>query len=191
MSRIERAYARSSRGLRAVQFGLVTAVLTGMGHVLAGGSLSIIGLLVALAFTAWHKLSLGSRRLSWPQLLGLAVLAQLSSHFLLWIGGHDHAPTSSWAQAPPSGSMLAVHIALAFVMAVSIRTSEARRLALLWLDAILTRLSELLVVPSVAVPSASSPAATHVPSRRSLLDDAIGRRGPPFWVIANSFSPLR
>jgi hypothetical protein len=191
VGRIDREYARSSRWLRAVQFGLVTAVLTGIGHVVAGGSLSIIVVLVALGFTAWHRVSLGGRRLSWPQLLGVAGLAQAASHFLLWMGGHDHAPSSQSAQALPGGSMLVVHIALAFVMVLFIRASEARMLARLWLDSILTHLAGLLVLPSVAVPPYSPPASTEVPIRSRILDHAIGRRGPPVWSIADSLSPLR
>jgi hypothetical protein len=203
--RLEREFARTDRGGRAVRFGLLTAALTVLGHTLAGGVPAPTVLVVALGFTVWHRLSLGRKPLTWPQLLGVAALAQVAAHVVLWVGGESHsahtthaahaahaatpAPTEV-AGALPTGTMLAVHVGLALVMAVSVRRSEAALVARLWFELLLARLLPLLGSPLTVPAAAPATPSVEVRLTSRLLVHSVRRRGPPAFIRPLITSPV-
>ena len=186
--RLEREYARTDRGKRAVQFGLLTSGLTMLGHVLAGGTPTPVVLILGVAFAAWHRLSLGGRQMAWAQLLGAAALAQVVAHLVLWVGGHDHGTASGLGQALPAGSMLGVHAVLAVVMALVVRATETRLLARLWIDLLLARRLPVLGLPASGTSTVATPCRGQQKTVR-VLDHAIGRRGPPTRRALPFFTP--
>jgi hypothetical protein len=179
MHRVGQDFARTSRGSRALVFGSLAALLTLVGHVAVGGAPTPLFVLVALAFAAWHRLSLGAKPMSWRRLIAAAVLAQLMAHVLMSVGAHAHTVGGDAVAVVPVGSMLAIHVVLAVVMAFVVRHAETRAIARLCWERLLRILQPWSPVLPVR-PSALAFDGGFQPNREEwFLGDVVTRRGPP------------
>jgi hypothetical protein len=86
--------------------------------------------------------------------------------------------------------MLAVHVGLALVMAVSVRRSEAALVARLWFELLLARLLPLLGSPLTVPAAAPATPSVEVRLTSRLLVHSVRRRGPPAFIRPLITSPV-
>ncbi|GAA2186916.1 hypothetical protein GCM10009786_09600 [Leucobacter alluvii] len=110
---------RTSRGLVVAAIASFIAVFS---HAVAdGGSVPVLGLLLALVFSAPVCIALAGRRLSWTRLALAVGASQFAFHgllslglgggsFALGAGGHQHELVQSAQVLPFGGAEAAVHL---------------------------------------------------------------------------------
>ena len=159
---------------RSASFALVTAYVSGLGHLLGGGSLPPIGtLLFAAAVVGGMVSGLARTRRGPMQMLAMVVGAQLAFHLLFSLDAHDMAPLDL-------PRMLAFHVVAAVLCALILAHGDR---ALFRLFAALHRVVDRALATPAALPSWPRPPAAAAdpfarPAARHHCTTA-PRRGPP------------
>ncbi|MET0866252.1 MAG: hypothetical protein ABWZ98_18115 [Nakamurella sp.] len=112
----------SWRYFRAGVFAVVATQLAALGHLLGGGQLPDLSILLTVTVFLGGSLSglAGSRRTSW-QLFAALVASQLVFHAAFQLTTHSHG-TGSWV---PSGPMLVFHLAAAAATAALLAGADS------------------------------------------------------------------
>lgn len=161
------------RRLRGVVTAGLATLLIAVGHVLAGGAVPDLALLVVL-FPLLVGVVGPARGRSFTATFAVLAGGQLALHLLLAVL-HPHGP----AAGPDAATMVAVHAAATVVVAVLLYHAD-RAVA-----AVGSALRRVLVLARPAGPPADAPlpalrvAALAPPSRRRALAAVPARRGPP------------
>jgi hypothetical protein len=180
---------RGARVLRGLAASAVATAAAATSHSLSGGSLTLVGLLIAGAFAALVSIALAGRSLSLVRLAASVLISQLAFHLafsvigtggtVMQMGHHAMVVTTDVATAPSADArMWAGHAIAALVTIVLLRHGEAA----FWRvrELVLFALAVWLVpVPEVPRASARPTWLTVHPPLFLLRRSALKYRGPP------------
>ena len=166
----------------------VTTVAVGVGaHLLAGGPVTIGGVVAAVPVLLGLFLSLTDRERGWLPIAGAQLAEQQVVHSLLELGAsHMHAAPMSGAM--PADLFFYGHFLAAALVATWLRCGERRawaaaRRAVLAVAACWQHLLTLLGHRPPSAPKAAPAVVTAtLPRRHAALRHTVVRRGPPALV---------
>jgi hypothetical protein len=149
-----------------------------VGHVIGGGSVSLVAALPAFALLLVASRRIGRSEISLAGFVGLLAGGQITDHLLCGLMGHGSAL---------DGRMIAGHLFATLMAAILLRRNEVAHWTRARFDAILAFVSGLLgraTQPVIPVESAAATPAFVTASLFSLILGAIvTRRGPPSLVL--------
>lgn len=178
------------RALRAAAFSVVALALSGLAHVLGGGSVSLGSALVAFVVSFLPAYVLAGRERSLTTIVATLSLTQAALHLLFsttqTVGeamGHAEHPHTALV---PSLGMLIMHGWAVALTSIWLSKGET----LLW--SLLRRLAARLRIALVVLidPAGHEPILTpvHQPAllRSALLEHELSRRGPPIAICTHA-----
>ena len=179
-------WARVVRGIIAASFATGTAAVS---HVLAGGTISGVGLGVALAFATLVSVTLTGRRLSRGRLAASVIVSQLGFHTMFsYLGdgatvvthGHHSLITDATAATHLDASMWFGHAVAAMLTLIALHSGERAFWRLADLLFVCLRLRFAVALP--ATPLLASPAFMFVRPARVDVSSRL-YRGPPVSLV--------
>lgn len=193
-------WARVIRGILAALFSTLTAAVS---HSLAGGSLSSVGLVVAVTFATLTCIALTGKNLSAARLAASVAISQLAFHLAFsLIGTSDsvavistgHHSMSSMivsgtadatASALPDSLMWSGHAIAAVATFLMLRFGEAAFWRLAEVTRLLVRVVRVLIVTVVpTLPRQRVSGVVFSPRFFALLRSSLLFRGPPVSPVA-------